>query len=243
MRRSDLTVVNAPARIELQREYARLSSQHRLVWFPSSFRVTPEPGDRHSLRAARGIPQDALVLGYSGLVNFGTGGSWLADALASIDHLHVWASVLGSDPLVTVLMQRVRGAERLHLETDRSPSWRAAWSTAALADIGLVVYLQDAPQFRNMGVSSNRLCMFLGMGIPVIASRQPSFEFLETYECGVLVDGAQGLPAAVDLVAARLPEMRANALRCAREHIAAPLAYKRLRDMIARVLGREEAAA
>lgn len=242
MRRSDATIVNDPVRIDLQREYAGLPPQHPVVSFPSCFRVLPEPGDRDSLRAARGIPQEALVLGYSGLLSEATGGLWLADALASIDGLHVWASVLGSDPLVAGLLQRVRGAERLHLETERSPSWHAAWSKAALADVGLVVYLQDAQAFRNVGVASNRLCMFLGMGIPVIASRQPSFEFLERYECGRLVDRAEDLPAAVEAIAARLPAMRANALRCTREHIAAPLRYETLRATIARVLGREEAA-
>ena len=39
-----------------------------------------------------------------------------------------------------------------------------------------------------MGISSNRLCMFIAMGVPVICSRQKSFEFVEKYECGVMVN-------------------------------------------------------
>jgi hypothetical protein len=124
----------------------------------------------------------------------------------------------------------------LHLEAARL-SWREAWSQAAVADIGMVIYLQDAPQFQNMGISSNRLCMFLSMGVPVIASRQPSFQFIEEYDCGVLVDNETEFSAAIDRVAGRLEEMKANALRCAREYIDAPGKYVTLRDEIARLVG------
>jgi glycosyltransferase involved in cell wall biosynthesis len=79
--------------------------------------------------------------------------------------------------------------------------------------------------------------MFLAMGVPVIASRQPSFQFIEDYECGVLVDDEAGFIAAIDQMRHRLDEMKANALRCAREYIDAPGKYLVLRDAIAELLG------
>ena len=242
MRRSDLTVVNDPSRVELQRHYAGLSEAHPVIVYPGCFRSAPEPADRAEVRAARGIPVDALVLCSSGVFNHGNGGLWLVEALGQRPDLHVWGQLVGTDPLVLGLLDRIEGHERLHLEPCRL-AWHDAWSVTAAADIGLVVYLQDAPQFRNMGIASNRLCMFLSMGVPVIASRQPSFEFLERHDCGVLVDGAAEVGEAVGRIAARLPEMRANARRCAAEHIAASRAYSELRAALAQVIGREEPAA
>jgi hypothetical protein len=61
--------------------------------------------------------------------------------------------------------------------------------------------------------------MFLSMGIPVIASQQPSFEFLERYGCGVLVKNEQEFIEAIHFIQLRLPEMKANAIRCAKEYI------------------------
>jgi glycosyltransferase involved in cell wall biosynthesis len=61
--------------------------------------------------------------------------------------------------------------------------------------------------------------MFLAMGVPVIASRQPSFEFIERYGCGVLVNDETEFRAAVGYIRDRLEEMRENALLCAREYI------------------------
>jgi hypothetical protein len=71
------------------------------------------------------------------------------------------------------------------------------------------------------------------MGVPVIASRQPSFSFIEDFECGVLVDDIGGFPAAIERIAANLPAMRENARRCARDYIRAPERYRLLRDRVA----------
>ena len=106
-------------------------------------------------------------------------------------------------------------------------------------DIGVVIYNNPAPQFQHMGTSSNRLCMFLAMGVPVIASRQDSFRFLEKFDCGILVDDSRGFSAAVDMIRDRLAEMRANALRCWKEYIRAPERYIHLREAIAEIATRQ----
>jgi len=79
------------------------------------------------------------------------------------------------------------------------------------------------------------LCMFLAMGVPIIASRQPSFRFVEEYDCGVLVDSAGEFVAAIDTIRPRMPQMRENALRCAREYIDAPGKYRALVEAVARL--------
>ena len=81
--------------------------------------------------------------------------------------------------------------------------------------------------------------MFLAMGVPVIASRQDSFRFLEEFGCGILVDDSRGFSTAVDRIRDRLVEMRENALRCWKEYITASERYVALREAIAGVVARQ----
>jgi hypothetical protein len=78
--------------------------------------------------------------------------------------------------------------------------------------------------------------MFLAMGVPVIASRQDSFQFLEQFGCGILVDDSRGFSTAVDSIRERLPEMRANAFRCWKDCIRTPERYIELRQAVDGVL-------
>jgi hypothetical protein len=232
MRSSRLTIVNEPVRVTLQRDYAGLPAESKVIVYPGCFREPPAPGGKQQLRTARGIPDHAVVVCYSGVMNLGNGGIWMAELLRSCPSVWVWGQIVNLDALTQGLLQRVEGHERLVLEKDRL-SWHAAWSSMAAADIGMVIYLQDGPQFQNMGIASNRLCMFLAMGVPVIASRQPSFQFIEDYGCGVLVHGQDGIQAAVEQISKRLPEMRVNALRCAREYISPFARWVALREAMA----------
>lgn len=233
MRASSLTVVNEAERVAIQRDYAGLAENDAVVVYPGCFHEPPAPTDSRKVREARGIPIDALLVCYSGVLNEMNGGLWLARALSEVpDNVWFWGQFVGKDPLVRKLFWFVRGSERLVLEPERLP-WMDAWASMGAVDIGIVVYLQDAPQFRHMGTASNRLCMFLAMGVPVVASRQPSFEFIEQYDCGVLVDDEVEFAAAINHIAGRLDMMKNNALRCAREYIDAPGRYRGLKQRIA----------
>lgn len=237
MRQAALTIVNEEERIDLQRGYAGLATDARVIVYPGCFREPPPMGDRQVLRGRFGFPDNALVLVYSGVMNYGNGGLWIAEALTRCPKVWVWGQIRNLDPFTEGLFRRLVGHERLVLEGE-CLGWQGTWSSMAAADIGLVVYFQQASQFQRMGVASNRLCMFLSMGVPVIASRQRSFEFIERYDCGVLIDGPEQMPAAVDRIASRLEPMRSNALACAREFIRAPQRYAELRDALAAVYQR-----
>lgn len=235
MRAADLTIVNEESRVDLQRAYAGLPEQSPLIVYPGCFRNPPAIGDRAELRRARGLPSDAFVLCYSGYTSHGNGGHWLAEAMAQNDDLWVLGQMTNLDPLTRELLPRLRGGERLVLEEKRL-GWREAWASMGAVDVGMVVYLQEADQFRNMGIASNRLCMFLAMGVPVVASRQPSFKFIEDYGCGVLVDGPGEMANALQRIRECRGEMSARALACAREYINAPGRYADWRDAVQTVL-------
>jgi hypothetical protein len=231
MRRARFTIVNDASRVQLLREYASLAPASKVLVYPGCYRTTPAAADRDLVRAQWGIDSSAWVCGASGGFNLTAGADWLLKALQQAPSLHAVIQPLAVDPLARFLLNHVDGRERLYVE-ERRLGWFEAWSSAAAFDVGLAVYTNPAPQFQNMGISSNRLCMFLAMGVPVIASRQSSFEFLHHYDCGVMVESLDEFIAAVNHIRRR-PEMRANALRCAKEYIDAPGRYRLLEQAIA----------
>jgi glycosyltransferase involved in cell wall biosynthesis len=236
MRRARLTIVNDHERIELQRAYANLRQDQPVIVYPGGYRNPPPPVERGRQRRIWGLPLDGLVIGASGAFNLSVGADWLVEALMKRPDVYGVIQPPGMDPLARFLLGHIAGCERIYVEP-RHLAWQEAWSQAAALDIGMVVYTNPAPQFQLMGTSSNRLCMFLAMGVPVIASRQDSFRFLERYDCGVLVDDSAGFSVAIEQIRARLPDMKANALRCWREYVATPQRYQELLAALRSALG------
>jgi glycosyltransferase involved in cell wall biosynthesis len=237
MRRARFTIVNDDSRVELLRQYAGLGPEQPVVVYPGCFHrpPTPDPVLRQTLRQRWGLPQDALVIASSGAFNLTAGADWLVQALQEDASLHAVIQPLAVTPLCLFLLQRLGLGQRLYLQQERL-GWQEAWQAAVGLDIGLAIYTNPAPQFQHMGISSNRLCMFLAMGVPVIASRQPSFRFLETYDCGVLVDSYQEFRQAIASIGSRLPQMRENCRRCLQDYIMPPDRYPGLRQAIAAAL-------
>ena len=233
MRRAELNIVNDEFRIELLKKYSGLPDSKKIIVYPSAYRCPPPPVDRKLQREIWGVPEDALVVGASGGFNLTAGADWLIDALRIPGRYGV-IQPLGTDPLALFLLRRLEMSSRIYVEEKRL-DWRTAWAQAAAMDIGVVIYNNSAPQFQHMGTSSNRLCMFLAMGVPVIASRQDSFHFLEKFDCGILVDDSRGFSAAVDRIRERLSEMRANAFQCWKDYIRAPERYIDLREAVAEI--------
>ena len=115
-------------------------------------------------------------------------------------------------------------------------TWQQSWSSMGGVDIGVSIYNKPAPQFQNMGTSSNRLCMFLAMGVPVIVSRQASFQFVEDYECGYMVGNSTQFSEAIQKISDNLDQMKRNALRCADQHIDTHGKYLELTTSIRKTL-------
>jgi len=236
-RRARFSIVNDPSRVDLLRRYAGLPDDRRIIVYPGCFRNPPErdPSLRRQLRQSWGIPEQALTLAISGSFNLSTGADWLIDALLDDPDLHAAIQPLGVDPFGMYLLRSLRLGSRLHIE-NRRLSWQEAWRSAVGYDIGLAIYRNPAPQFQHMGTSSNRLCMYIAMGVPVVASRQDSFRFLEDHGCGILVDDASQFHQAVRHLGADLETRRQNCLRCFHDHIR-PM--DRYRDLVAAIASLE----
>lgn len=218
MRRAKLTIVNDGVRIKLQRDYAGLSPQQAITVYPGCFLEPPAPIDRDELRAEWGVQNEDFVISHSGTFGSNRGIEWILDALGENEHLKLLMQPLGITPLTRYFLANHRYRDNIILEEKRL-NWRQAWQSTSGVDCGLVIYLDSGPQFQQMGISSNRLCMFLAMGVPVIATWQPSFEFIEEYNCGVLIRDSSEFNAAIATVRANQQIMAENALRCTKEYI------------------------
>jgi glycosyltransferase involved in cell wall biosynthesis len=207
--------------------------------YPGCFHQPPKPDPdlRRALRQRWGLAEDALVIASSGAFNLTAGADWLVQALQEEPGLQAVIQPLAVSPLCLFLLRRLGLEGRLYLQEERL-GWQEAWRSAVGLDIGLAIYTNPAPQFQHMGTSSNRLCMFLAMGVPVIATRQPSFRFIEDYNCGVLVENYDQFVAAIRHIGAHLPAMRENCHRCFNDYIMPPDRYPRLREAIASLPGR-----
>jgi glycosyltransferase involved in cell wall biosynthesis len=233
MRRSRFTIVNDESRVDLLREYAGLGRDARVVVYPGCFHQPPQPDSelRKALRRRWGLDQEALVIASSGAFNLTAGADWLVQALQEETSLQAVIQPLAVSPLSLFLLRRLGLDRRLHLQEERL-GWQEAWQSAVGLDIGLAIYTNPAPQFQHMGTSSNRLCMFIAMGVPVIATRQPSFRFIEDYDCGVLVDNYDEFLAAIRHIGRNLPAMRENCHHCLHDYIMPPERYPKLQNAI-----------
>ena len=138
------------------------------------------------------------------------------------------------------MLNNISKTAKVYVEP-KALSWQQSWESAVALDVGMAFYRQQGSQFQKMGISSNRLCMFLAMGVPVIGNRQPSYEFLERFGCGFMVSDLYEFQQAIDHVRRNLPAMRQACRTCFEEYIMPPGRYEGLSQAIAAVIARSRA--
>lgn len=89
----------------------------------------------------------------------------------------------------------------------------------ASASIGLAFYSLKELGYRaeNMGLAAGKIGNYLKCGVPVIATKVHSLNYLEEFKCGVLIDDFKELPKAVEKILSDLQVYRQNAKRCYQE--------------------------
>lgn len=215
MRRARFTIITDEVRIPLQREYAALSARHEFIPFPSSYATPYDGRTREEARRALGIEESWLVVSTTGAARPENGTHWLV-RIAGHDGIRLMIQTAGRpDPVTDSLLTRLDHAIYL----PERVGFRQSAETTVAADIGGVFYLSPKPQFQKMGVSSQKLGMTLWLGIPVVATRQESFSFIEEFRCGELIEREDELPGALARIRERRDEYAANALRATAEYV------------------------
>ena len=231
MRQARFNIVNDETRIELLQEYAGLPNSEDIIVYPGCFSKPPLPLDKNHERMRWGFQNDAFVIGHSGWLNYMTGVDWVLEGVKMYADSYAVLQPMRLEVITRYLIENFVAGDRLFIEDNRL-SWEESWASMSAVDVGVVVYRNQGPQFQHMGTSSNKLCMFLAMGVPVIALRQNSFKFIEEYECGVLVDSTEEFIKSLDLVRENNDQMKKNALHCASKYIDAVGKYNILKDKI-----------
>lgn len=193
MRHSAFTVITDPVRIPLQREYADLPVTHELVQYPCCYAEPYAGPSREEVRGRLGVAEDELLLSCTGSFTSWNGAQWIVP-LAGREGVRVLVQTAGArEPVVDALLARTEGV----LHRPERLGFREAAELTVAADVSFVGYLSPFPQFQYMGVSSQKLCTSLWLGVPVIATRQESFAFVEELGCGVLIDSEAELAGAI----------------------------------------------
>lgn len=86
------------------------------------------------------------------------------------------------------------------------------------SDIGLVLY--DSSSMNNIltAYSSEKLAVFLSEGIPVVGFNYPGYEIIRKSRSGVLVNGIDEIPRAIQEIIDNYRTMSENAYACFDEH-------------------------
>ena len=236
-RHANLNIVNDAARIDLLRDYASLAPEAPVIVYPGCYHEPPTPpaDHRQQLRRQWGIPEDAFVVGASGHFSLDLGADLLLEALASDQSLHAVIQPLGYNSYEQYLLEYISRFSKIYVEP-KSMGWLDSWRSAVALDVGMAFYRHQGSQFQRMGISSNRLCMFLAMGVPVIGNRQTSYEFLERFGCGLMVSDANEFRQAVAHIRRNLPAMRQACQTCFEEYIMPPGRYAGLSQALANVV-------
>lgn len=217
---SNVQIVNDRHRIQLLIDYIGFKRKSHIIVYPGCYMDRPESTlvTRDQLREKWGFEKDAFVIGSSGGFNMTAGADWLLQCMEEQPELFAVIQPLGVSDLEKYLLGTTRVSDRIYIENNRL-SWHDAWISSTGLDVGICIYKNPAPQFQQMGISSNRLCMFIAMGVPVIASRQGSFQFIEDFNCGVLVDNASEFTEAVRKIRNNLAAMKSNCEDCFNQYI------------------------
>lgn len=226
IQKSNFKIVNDIHRVNLLANYAKLRTIDNVIVYPGCYVERPKlDTSRSSIREEWGFPRDAFVIGSSGGFNLTAGADWLLRAVRELTNIFAVIQPLGVSPLSMFLMESLEINDRLFIQKTRL-GWYEAWKNSIGFDVGLSIYTNSAPQFQNMGISSNRLCMFIAMGIPVIASKQESFSFLEEFDCGILVSSYEEFKLAIQAIQQRNTVMKENCEKCFHDYIQSRMRYQ-----------------
>ncbi len=102
------------------------------------------------------------------------------------------------------------------------------------AYIGIATYSVDVLGYRAlyMGLAAGKIGNYLKCGVPVIATRLPSLDYIENYECGILVDDLCEIEDAISKIGEKYESYSKNAHKCYQELWESSRYLKRINDKI-----------
>lgn len=188
------TIALSPERADFIREENRLGAAHPIFIVPNAARGP-------SARATSRYYQDVLGLPASARILLHAGSLWWTAVDELIESTHDWTS-----DWVVVFQGRFAAprnlwhdAARVRLSEQVLPSSLLDYA-ASSATIGLALYDASRDNNRLMGTASGKLALYMKNTLPVIATDQSGFGWLERERCGACVSSVREIPAAADRI-------------------------------------------
>ena len=220
MKRSKFTIIPDLCRTKLQRHKARLNDKHMFIPYPCSFSRPIEGVDAKAVRRALGIGEQEFVVSLIGGFHQFSGAP---EALRLLDKEDAdICLMIQTGGVRDVVTHELLKKLALHYRVCYLPErvgWREAAELASATDAGLVFYNSPLLDDQTVGLSSQKLCTFLLLGKPVVASWQASFEFIEQFECGVLIKKESELLGAINRIRQNYAVYTENTVRCVEEYV------------------------
>jgi glycosyltransferase involved in cell wall biosynthesis len=237
MRRADLTIITDRLRIPLHRQYARASSEQQFVGYPCCYAEPYGGRTRAEARRMLGIADDDFVLSCTGAFSEHNGAHWIIRLLDRSDaRLRVLVQPGGRPAAMTdALLEHLQSEGRVIYRPNRV-EWTEAPQITMAADASCVFYLSPKPDFQNLGASSTKLCTSLWIGVPVIATKQPSFAPIDELRCGVTFEGESELDDAIAHMRRDRELYAANTARAVREWLRPEESFRELESALDAIL-------
>jgi hypothetical protein len=188
------TIALSSERADFIREENRLGADHRIFVVPNATRGPARRVPSHYYHDTLSLTASARILLHSGSL-------WWPAANELIASTDAWPSdwvVVFQGRLVA---PRAAGHEAPHLRFTEQvlPASLLDYATSSAA-IGLALYDTSCTNNRLMGTASGKLALYMKNTLPVIATDQSGFGWLEREHCGVCVSSVRDIPAAADRI-------------------------------------------
>jgi len=188
------TIALSPERADFIREENRLGAPHRIFVVPNA-----QPGSAERL-ASRYYP-DVLGLPPAARVLLHAGSLWWSAANELVEAAQGWAGdwVVVFQGRLAMPRNGWRDTSHIRRSEQVLPASLLDYATSS-ASIGLALYDASKVNNRLMSTASGKVALYMKNALPVIATDQSGFAWLERERCGVCVSSVQEIPAAADRI-------------------------------------------
>lgn len=193
--RCAFTIALSEERAAFIREENRLGDGHPIYVVPNA---APGPARRlesHYYQDTLAIPRDARVVLHAG-------SWWWKRTFGDLERVpQRWSAstVLVFQGRLSNHLGPVATGDSLRVSSTILPGGLVDYAVSS-AHIGLAVYDTATANNRRMGTASGKVLRYLKNALPVIVTRHPSFDWIESEGCGVCIDRLDDIEQAVERI-------------------------------------------
>lgn len=228
-------IVQDQSRWDVLKKDLALAENSRKVFFPVGEPEYPPVSKSSLLHEMLSISTQMSILLYYGVVRPERGVIEIARTADSLPRnwIMVFHGFCSDDTATSILSQtkqhRVRLSRTVIPGADRE-------RLIASATIGLAIYSEPNANEQLTGFASEKLALYLKCGLPVISHDNSTFQHVSASGAGVMISTIDGIPAAVEHIAADYTRYSQSAAQVYRKYYRLETIYPNVRKAIVSLL-------